>query len=151
MPRGEKVEGNCPRRAEVPPQSNLRDYDYWSKQGELLGVTVRTCSFCGGIHPEDFLSLWEKGVSVGPTDKSYKLYVDEAGKVTRGSGKFYLHHLNTADWQAKFKELADDALSQVEPDYEKDGIGSKRGREDGPKIGYPWWFYSKVYMPEVAS
>lgn len=38
--------------------------------------SVRACSFCGSMHPEDFLLAVESSCKVTPTDKSYKVYVD---------------------------------------------------------------------------
>lgn len=48
----------CPRGYEA----------FWKKDG--------TCSACGSLSPEDFLKACEEGAKLGPTDKSYKVYVD---------------------------------------------------------------------------
>ena len=37
---------------------------------------VETCSYCGSISPEAFFAAVEAGAEVGPTDKSYKVYID---------------------------------------------------------------------------
>lgn len=34
------------------------------------------CSYCGSISPETFFDAIEQGCELGPTDKSYKVYVD---------------------------------------------------------------------------
>lgn len=44
----------------------------WSYGGEQ----PRTCSFCGGVHPEDAIALIVSGWRVGGTDKSYKRYIE---------------------------------------------------------------------------
>lgn len=35
-----------------------------------------TCSYCGSLHPDEFMKAAEAGVEIGPTDKSYKAYLD---------------------------------------------------------------------------
>jgi hypothetical protein len=37
------------------------------------------CSYCGSLHPETFLKYVREGVKIGPTDKSYKFYIDLPG------------------------------------------------------------------------
>lgn len=145
-----KVEGGCPRRGEGPAGA-YPGQDAWRREGKVDGVRVHTCSFCGSLRPVDFLDLWEAGATVGPTDKSYKLYLDAAGPAVRGAGKLYTMHLTVAADQARFKKLAADALSQPPPDFEAVGPQACRGREDGPKIGFPGFFYSKVYLPQVPA
>jgi hypothetical protein len=62
----------CPRRAENPMADRMfPGPDKWDMRDG-----VRCCSYCGSMHPEDvFLAIAEK-VEFGPTDKSYKVYVD---------------------------------------------------------------------------
>lgn len=36
----------------------------------------RTCSYCGSLHPQDFLDAAAAGAEITPTDKSYKAYID---------------------------------------------------------------------------
>ena len=72
-------EHECPRRAEGCP-AFLRDKkDTWRDD--------RTCSFCGSMHPDDFMVAAATGAELGPTDKNYKVYVDS-------TKKFYFQHLN---------------------------------------------------------
>ncbi len=47
----------------------------WSYGGEQ----PRTCSFCGGIHPEDAVMLLKTGWEVGVTGKAYKRYLEPPG------------------------------------------------------------------------
>lgn len=73
----------CPRRAEsfthlTPPES-----DVWRPDG--------TCSYCGSMNPDAFMSAVKSGAVLGTTDKAYKVYVDSP---TLGSGKFYFQHLS---------------------------------------------------------
>ncbi len=34
------------------------------------------CGYCGSLHPDEFMKAAEEGVEIGPTDKSYKAYLD---------------------------------------------------------------------------
>ena len=43
----------------------------------------RTCSFCGGVHPDDAIRLLEEGWEVERTDKSYKRYLHPPGYYAR--------------------------------------------------------------------
>lgn len=46
---------------------------------ESLGEPPRTCSFCGGIHPDDAIRMIEEGWEPDPTTKGYKLYMEPPG------------------------------------------------------------------------
>ena len=60
----------------------------------------RTCSYCGSLHPDDFLDIMrryaagEAGYSFSLTTKSYKAYASRAGvqNASQGGIKFYGHH-----------------------------------------------------------
>jgi hypothetical protein len=43
------------------------------------GEQPRTCSFCGGIHPDDAVELLRAGWTVDCTGKSYKRYLEPPG------------------------------------------------------------------------
>lgn len=61
---------------------------------------TRTCSYCGSLHPEDWVDIMEHyaagdpGYHFGTTDKSYKVYANRPGTRNAGMGgiKFYGHH-----------------------------------------------------------
>lgn len=60
----------CPRRGEAPYLMPGDDgKDFWRGAGD-------GCSYCGSISPEEFFAAVEAGAEIGPTDKSYKAYVD---------------------------------------------------------------------------
>ena len=64
----------CPRREEIPPGpfKILEGEDSW-REG-------RTCSFCGSLDPDLVLARIKAGtVKLIPTDKSYKLYLQNEG------------------------------------------------------------------------
>lgn len=48
---------------------------YWSYGGHQ----PRTCSYCGGVHPDDAATLVRAGWEVDPTTKSYKRYLEPPG------------------------------------------------------------------------
>lgn len=66
----------CPRRMnEFGPWERVEGLDEYTSRHGLIGQP-RGCSFCGSMPPEDFLAAVKRGDLIGPTDKSYKLYVD---------------------------------------------------------------------------
>lgn len=45
--------------------------------GEMAWGDDQTCSYCGSLHPDALMAALEAGtVTLTPTDKSYKVYVD---------------------------------------------------------------------------
>src|SRR5947208_1601935 len=55
----------CPRQAEsFRPSQDTQ----WREDG--------TCSYCGSISPDALFKAINDGCELGPTDKSYKVYVD---------------------------------------------------------------------------
>lgn len=64
-----------------------------------------TCSFCGSLDPDVFMDvLTLHNVSLGPTDKPYKVYVTLPGGKFH---KFYFQHLS-AEQMVDFVELYND-------------------------------------------
>lgn len=59
----------------------------------------RSCSYCGSMHPDDFMRYCEEGKRLGSTDKNYKVYVDDDKRI-----KFYFYHLDETQMQ-RFIEL----------------------------------------------
>ncbi|MFI8535348.1 hypothetical protein ACIGMX_34525 [Streptomyces aquilus] len=69
----------CPRRMhEAGPWEHAADLDAWTTGHGVAGQDSigLSCSFCGSLHPDRFLELVREGWIVGPTDKSYKAYLD---------------------------------------------------------------------------
>lgn len=97
----------CPRRAEIGQQRKM-DQDHWRKPHlAMSGATrpVRTCSYCGSMHPGVLLADLEAAdgwVQLGPTDKTYKVYIGSAD--TYMEAKFYFQHFDE-EQQMKFIEL----------------------------------------------
>lgn len=61
----------CPRQAEATMQTQLDHATTWRLERGL-----RTCSYCGSMHPDEFMAAVEAGARVTPTDKNYKVYID---------------------------------------------------------------------------
>ena len=127
------------QRGEQFSTAGLAQPDTWEERNDpsapgLLGNGQRCCSYCGSMHPEDFLQAIETGWEVGPTDKNYKVYVTEKvgpGTFSKQSGrhhKFYFQHLDQAQ-QARFVEL----------------FNAKKMR-----IGCPGHFYAPPYFMRVT-
>lgn len=80
-PKKKEPSLECPRRAESG--KNFPGPDFW--QGD------DSCSYCGSLSPDILMARIEKGdVELGPTDKSYKVYVKNVG-----GEKFKMWHTRT--------------------------------------------------------
>lgn len=86
----------CPRRAEdgtddpTSPFVGAGPNQDTYKAGHGLIGQARGCSYCGSMHPDDFMEEARSGRELGVTDKNYKVYVEGPTK-----GKFYYQHLST--------------------------------------------------------
>ena len=70
----------------------------------------RTCSYCGSISPAALFEAIDAGEELGPTDKSYKVYVG------RGR-KFYFQHFSDEN-KALFIALFNEGKVKIrEPGY----------------------------------
>lgn len=95
----------CPRRSEGP-HDQTPGVDRWER---FKSNGDRVCSFCGSLHPDDFLAMVKVAAdapedaaagavpSIDPSDKGYKIYVRRTGvrNAHEGGIKFYTHHLPT--------------------------------------------------------
>lgn len=62
----------CPRRGDpFAYGAGEERQDYWYERNHM-----RVCSYCGSLHPDDFMKAIDDGHEIGPTDKNYKAYVD---------------------------------------------------------------------------
>jgi hypothetical protein len=94
----------CGRRAESLVAHTFPGPDHWQK---FKSNGNRVCSYCGSLHPDDFLALvkasanapedatYRSVVDIEPSDKSYKIYVSQPGvrNAMEGGIKFYVQHL----------------------------------------------------------
>ena len=93
----------CPRRSEGLPGTSDSKKDFW--RSDFQG-----CSYCGSLSPEAFFAQIEAGARIGPTDKSYKVYVGHRYK-------FYFQHLSREE-QDKFVTLYNEGkMTLGDPGY----------------------------------
>lgn len=102
----------CPRR--------MKDSGPWEHKENLDEWTfVKTCTFCGSLHPAEFLWRVEAGEPVVPTDKNYKAYLNDDPWA-----KFYYQHLSK-EQRLRFIELYNNKTM---------------------KIGMPGYFYVRPFF-----
>lgn len=121
----------CPRRAENgmdredgPFKGSGKNLDTYVSGRGIIGQG-RGCSYCGSMSPDDFMEAVREGAQIGPTDKSYKVYVEGYNKNGSNGGKFYTAHLSQ-EQGSEFRELYG---------------------EGKVNIGYPGHFYQPLYIP----
>lgn len=87
----------CKDRPALPHPFKVPTHDEW----RLHGDGTHTCSWCGSLHPWDFVEIMEKyadgveGYSFSTTSKTYKAYGHGPGvsNASEGGIKFYGWHL----------------------------------------------------------
>jgi hypothetical protein len=104
----------CPRRQQEIGPWDRNAADSWRANG--------TCSFCGSMHPDEFMRRAEAGEEIDPTDKDYKAYVG-------ARAKFYFQHLSGAQ-QQRFIELLNAGTI---------------------KLGYPGHFYVRPFFVRTVA
>lgn len=93
----------CPRRlSDLGPWERGENLDEWHITLDYKDRVLRTCSFCGSLHPDDFMERMKNGETVGPTDKNYKAYLGGSG-----GPKFYYQHLSI-EQRREFVECLND-------------------------------------------
>lgn len=90
----------CPRMQEVPVHMQMNFDAVWRPD--------RSCSFCGSMNPDDFMSrLEDRSVELEVTTKDYKVYVRTLDASRPTPIKFYFQHLSP-EQQRRFVELANE-------------------------------------------
>lgn len=74
----------------------------------------RSCSYCGSLHPDDFMAAIDAGATLVPTDKCYKVYLRTDGAAQR---KFYFEHLDETQRERFFDRLNLGQLTLATPGY----------------------------------
>lgn len=72
------------------------------------GPYPRTCSFCGGVHPDDAIALLDAGWRSVSTDKTYKRYLEPPG---------HLEHLNALIEQRVVRQTGAEVEPLPRPQY----------------------------------
>lgn len=94
----------CGRRDDLFSRGVSGGPDHWER---FKSNGNRVCSYCGSLHPDDLFALVKASaeapedaefgsvVEIDPSDKSYKIYVQQPGvrNAHEGGIKFYTHHL----------------------------------------------------------
>ena len=113
----------CRRRMDsAGPWEQEENLDHWDRfkfNGD------RVCSFCGSLHPDDFLKYVQESakddssVQIEPSDKRYKIYVSRPSvrNAHEGGIKFYTWHLVAA-------------LTEVQQDAYRTALRNSRDRFD---------------------
>ena len=104
----------CPSRESTPKISGWPDHDTW----RVLPNGDRTCSFCGSLHPDDWMRLMDAAKDpdtktwIDPSDKGYKFYVHQDGVANASDGgiKFYTWHIPSDEWAAKANAIHKEVL-----------------------------------------
>lgn len=161
----------CPRRREngmddpsSPFRGAGRNKDKYISGHGLIGQK-RGCSYCGSMHPDDFMQAVRDGKVVGPTDKSYKAYLHEPLTDARKAEirlRMIASYVGNGMTEAEATELVDS-----EPDIQTgDQIGkfyfqhlSFEQRVEfialhnakQMRIGYPGYFYVAPYFTARMS
>lgn len=53
--------------------------DRWHRETDVFPEGFekpRTCSYCGGVHPQDAIKLIKQGFTIQNSDKNYKAYIN---------------------------------------------------------------------------
>ncbi len=101
----------CPRRSENP------DIGWCNENHDDTTPDGLRCNYCGSLTQEEFFKAIEAGAVLGPTDKNYKVYVNDVKK-------FYFQHLDDAG-QRRFCEL----------------LNARK-----LKLGFPRYFYATPFF-----
>jgi len=104
----------CPSRPGTPKAPGYPETDTW----RVLPNGDRTCSFCGSLHPDDWLRLMgeakdpESRTLIDKSNKGYKFYVHQAGvqNALEGGIKFYNWHIPSADWAAQANAMHQEVM-----------------------------------------
>ena len=145
-----EIRQTCPRRMNSwAPFEKDENLDTWHEDN--------TCSFCGSLNPAAFMERLERGdIILGPTDKSYKVYVKNNGgekfkrtyrncyaeidkekpKCTGPKDCTHWVTRETDDTKFYFQHLSEDKMVRF--------IELLNGKK--LNIGYPGYFYSTPYF-----
>lgn len=151
----------CPRRREncmddpyySPFVGAGTDLDEWRPLRPLGGGEAiapqgyRQCSYCGSLNPDDFMQALLNSDQLGPTDKSYKVYVGKE-YTDEGAIKHWLELMGFCD---EHKDLVKPAHDYAKFYFQHLSDQQKYDFVDLLnlkliKIGYPGYFYRLPYF-----
>lgn len=143
------VKFTCPRRSEngmdrtdgpfVGAGTNL---DTWERRSGMAGSPLLPlCSYCGSLNPADLMDgLQRQRYILGPTDKSYKIYIHENDGSFMREGDLQFPDGKTI---AKFytKHLSNDQAWMFHMLWQAGHL----------QFSYPGHFYRPIYLPGVVE
>ena len=105
----------CGSRAHTPIPSTWPAEDTW----HVRPNGDRCCSFCGSLHPDDWLRLMKEAAKpesktvIYRSDKGYKFYVQQEGVANASEGgiKFYTWHIPSEEWASEANALHRDVVA----------------------------------------
>lgn len=133
----------CPRREEsFGGPSWAPSHDEWRGKDPR-----RTCSWCGAMHPDDFLAAVRAGLTIGPTDKNYKAYVEETLTATQRAELarayeaqgFLKDHVTELTETAAGEHVGKFYFQHLSEEQRDEFIGMLNAKS--VTIGYPGHFY----------
>lgn len=107
----------CPDRQNTPRISGWPEKDTW----DVRANGDRCCSFCGSLHPEDYMRLMRDACDdtsethiERATGKTYKFYVHQkdVSNALDGGIKFYVWHISSDAWADEANALWPTVMSQ---------------------------------------
>lgn len=126
MTKLEAEQQTCGRRmTDGGPWERAEGLDRWEASGHGLNgqqEAGHSCSFCGSLHPADFLRLVSEGWIVGATDKTYKAYLARPYSAEEVASR-------RAQW-----EVTDPTVRAVREIGERDGKTAEQIAADVDKV-----------------
>jgi hypothetical protein len=155
----------CPRRDDLGQglfNTNNPTPDTWREGAGLVNQT-RGCSYCGSMHPDEFMQKLREGYEAGPTDKNYKVYLRKLAT----DEQFAAKRQGLIDRYVEGGMSESAAIERT--DSIVDSIGLRSAGEEGKfyfqhlsepqmlefiamlndktmKIGYPGYFYRRPFF-----
>jgi hypothetical protein len=105
----------CLSRATTPISASWPERDTWDTRPN----GDRCCSFCGSLHPDDWLRLMKDAANpesktiIDRSDKGYKFYVQQesVANASEGGIKFYTWHIPSEEWAAEANAIHREVVS----------------------------------------
>jgi len=100
----------CPRARENGATLSMMKPPF---NGEMVWRDNDTCSYCGSYNPDQLMARLEAGdIQLGPTDKDYKVYIENSGGEPLSAIKFYFQHFDE-EQKHRFIELHNEGKLKI--------------------------------------
>jgi len=115
---GQIEQQTCPRRMyDFGPWKREENLDHWERRKD--GADVRKCSFCGSMHPDDFMAAAKAGAELGPTHKSSKVHVHDLPSTAPGRLRIVGSGNHPGAGLTAYKELSKEHRRAVRAEYRR--------------------------------